>query len=217
VFNVTGANAIVDWVYVELRDEVTNTLVVASTSALLQRDGDVVGVDGVSPLEFNIASANYYITIKHRNHLGVMSKDTILLDATAKTVDFTDGSISTFGTDGQTTFGMTGGKSGMWAGDSTGNGLVNYLGAQSEIPSIRLQVFSDPNNSVFGGPPVGTYQSGGYNATDINMDGFTVYSGATTDVLIVRDNIFNNPSNSVFGGPPVATYSFTQQLPEGTN
>ncbi len=217
VFNVTGANAIVDWVYVELRDELTNTLVAASTSALLQRDGDVVDVDGVSPLSFGIASANYYVTIKHRNHLGVMSKDTILLDATTKTVDFTDGSISTFGTDGQTTFGMTGGKSGMWSGDATGNGLLNYLGAQSETPSIRAQVFNDPNNSVFGGPPAAGYLSLGYNATDINMDGYTVYSGPTTDVLIVRNNIFNNPSNSVFGGPPSASYNFIQQLPEGTN
>jgi hypothetical protein len=217
VFNVTGANAIVDWVFVELRDEVTNTLVVASTSALLQRDGDVVDVDGVSPLGFGIASANYYITIKHRNHLGIMSKDTILLNATTKTVDFTDGSTATFGTDAQTTFGMTGGKSGMWSGDATGNGLLNYLGGQSDVPSIRSQVFNDPNNSIFGGPPSAAYGSLGYNVTDINMDGLSYYTGANSDVSIIRNNIFNNPSNSVFGGAAVSTYNFTQQLPEGTN
>jgi hypothetical protein len=58
-----------------------------------------------------------------------------------------------------------------------------------------------------------TYQSQGYNATDINMDGVTVYSGTASDVLYIRNNIFNNPSNSIFGGPPLATYVFEEQLP----
>ena len=217
VFNVTGANAIVDWVLVELRDATTNTTVSASQSALLQRDGDVVTVDGTSSLLFNIPGKDYYVVIKHRNHLGVMAKDLVSLTATTTVVDFTNGTVSTFGTDAQTSFGMPSGVLGMWSGDSTGNGLLNYLGAQSDVPSIRSQVFNDPSNSVFGGPPIATYGSLGYYATDINMDGVTYYAGGTSDVLIVRNNIFNNPSNSVFGGPPTATYNFTQQLPEGTN
>ena len=105
----------------------------------------------------------------------------------------------------------------MWAGDANQDGRLNYLGALSDIPSIRSQVFNDPDNSIFGGPAVATYLSAGYNTTDIDLDGNTVYSGATSDVLFIRNNIFNNPSNSVFGGPAVATYVFTQQLPEGAN
>jgi hypothetical protein len=105
----------------------------------------------------------------------------------------------------------------MWAGDANGDGQLNYLGANSDIPAIRSQVFNDPNNSVFGGPAVGTYGSIGYYTTDSNMDGLSYYSGAASDVLYIRNNIFNNPSNSVFGGPPVATYVFIQQLPEGAN
>ncbi|WP_299889103.1 reprolysin-like metallopeptidase [uncultured Lacinutrix sp.] len=217
VFNTTGVDAIVDWVFVELRDATTNTTVVASQSALLQRDGDVVGADGTSALTFNIPSNNYYVVIKHRNHLGIMSASTILLDATTRTVDFTNGTTTTFGTDAQTTFGMQPGISAMWAGDTNGDGQLNYSGALSDVPGIRSQVFNDPNNSVFGGPPVASYQSQGYYGTDVDMDGLTVYSGGTSDVSHIRNNIFNNPSNSVFGGPPTSTYLFVQQLPEGAN
>lgn len=218
VFNTVGSDAIVDWVLVQLRDSADNTSVIESQSALLQRDGDIVDVDGTSSLSFTAMPDNYFIAIKHRNHLGIMSSNTITLSTIATTVDFTDSATPiTFGTDAQTTYIMPTGVAAMWAGDANQDGKLNYLGGQSDVPSIRSQVFNDPNNSVFGGPPVATYLSAGYNATDINLDGNTVYSGATSDVLHIRNNIFNNPSNSVFGGPPVATYIFTQQLPEGAN
>ena len=45
VFSTTGANAIVDWVFVELRNPASASAVVATRSALLQRDGDIVDVD----------------------------------------------------------------------------------------------------------------------------------------------------------------------------
>ncbi len=225
VFNTGGTSGsgspdkdIVDWILVEFRDQNDNTNTIASTSALLQRDGNIVDTDGVSPLSIAIPYNNYFITIKHRNHLGIMTANTVAINQTTATVDFTDANTPiTFGTDAQTTFGMPINTLGMWAGDVNGDGQLNYLGAASEIPAIRSQVFNDPNNSVFGGPPIGTFPSAGYHLTDINMDGNTVFSGVTTDVLIIRNNIFNNPSNSVFGGPPIGTYLFIQQLPEGAN
>ena len=39
VFDATGNDAIVDWVWIELRDAMDNTIVSHSRSALLQRDG----------------------------------------------------------------------------------------------------------------------------------------------------------------------------------
>jgi len=218
VFNATGDNAIVDWVWVELRDATTNTTVLHSQSALLQRDGDVVATDGVSTLGLCNTVGNYYVAVKHRNHLAVMTASTVALSTTTTALNFKDANNQiTFGTDAQTTFGMQSGVVGMWSGDANGDGRSNYLGGVSDIPSIRSQVFNDPNNSVFGGPPVATYQSQGYNITDVNMDGITVYSGSESEILYVRNNIFNNPSNYVFGGPPTATYVFIQQLPEGAN
>ncbi len=225
VFNTGGTSGtgsinddIVDWIWVELRDQTDNTLVLASTSALLQRDGDIVAIDGISPLSLNANAGNYYIAIKHRNHLGIMSANTFALTTNTTILDFTNAAASmTFGVNAQTTFGMPTNILGMWSGDANGDGVLNYLGGLSDLPLIRSQVFNDPNNSVFGGPPVATYISVGYTGTDIDLDGNSVYSGAINDVLYIRNNIFNNPSNSVFGGPPVANYIFTQQLPEGAN
>ena len=78
ILNIATQNAIVDWVFVELRDATDNTIVVAARSALLQKDGDVVDLDGVSPLSFpGITKGNsYFIAVRHRNHLGVMTAST---------------------------------------------------------------------------------------------------------------------------------------------
>ena len=63
IFTPTGSDAIVDWVWVELRDENDNTNILASQSALLQRDGDIVGTDGTSSLSFDLANGNYFVAI----------------------------------------------------------------------------------------------------------------------------------------------------------
>jgi len=218
VFTVTGTNAIVDWIWVELRDETTNTSVLHKQSALLQRDGDIVGVDGISPLSFTAATGNYYVAIKHRNHLGMMTANTVALSEATTALNFTDSANQiTYGTNAQTTSGTPSGVVAMWSGDTNGDGRLNYSGALSDAPVVRTQVFNDPNNSFLGGPPVASYPSQGYYKTDINMDGITVYSGAKSDILRIRNNIFNNSSNSFLGGPPTATYIFIQQLPEGAN
>ncbi|MEM1328007.1 MAG: PPC domain-containing protein [Bacteroidota bacterium] len=73
ILTTTGNDAIVDWVFVELRDSGNPNFVLATRSALLQRDGDVVEVDGFSPLEFPEVRDNYYIGIKTRSNLGVMT------------------------------------------------------------------------------------------------------------------------------------------------
>lgn len=69
----TGSNAIVDWVFVELREGGSSSILLATRSALVQRDGDVVEIDGVSPLEFPETPDDYHISVKARNHLGVMT------------------------------------------------------------------------------------------------------------------------------------------------
>lgn len=225
VFNTGGtlgtgpiADDIVDWVFVELRDAANSLVTLASQSALLQRDGNVVAIDGLSSLSFDLGADNYYVVVKHRNHLGVMTAHPVALGVFAPTVDFTDANNPiTYGYNAQSSFGMPSGILGMWTGDANNDGRLNYLGTFSESPSIRNQVFTDTNNSVFGGPPSPSYSSLGYFNTDVDMNGSTKYLGTLSDVLSVRNNIFNNPSNSVFGGPPSPTYLFLQQLPEGAN
>jgi hypothetical protein len=47
VLAVTGNNAIVDWVFIELRDGNDRNTVVVTRAALIQRDGDIVDMDGL--------------------------------------------------------------------------------------------------------------------------------------------------------------------------
>lgn len=117
-------DAIVDWVFVELRDKNTPSTVLYSRSALLQRDGDVVDMDGVSPLHFSKAPADdYYIAIRHHNHLGFRSMSSISLSSTASIVDFTNNSVPTFGVEALKE--LTAGVYGMYSGDANRDGNVN--------------------------------------------------------------------------------------------
>jgi len=92
---------IVDWVLVQLRESATG-IAVASKSAFLHKDGRVVSDDGTSgEIELNATEGDYYIVIKHRNHLAVMSRNVIQLSKVTSTLyDFTTGSNKFYGSGG---------------------------------------------------------------------------------------------------------------------
>ncbi len=91
VLSITGNNAIVDWLFLELRTGTSGTTTVAYTqAALLQADGDIVDTDGIAPLKFhNAVPGNYYLTIRHRNHLSFRTTNPTMLNDTPTTFDFT--------------------------------------------------------------------------------------------------------------------------------
>ena len=63
---------IVDWIVVELRvDQFTK---VASRAGFLLGTGEIVDIDGTSPLVFYVnPNSIYYVVVHHRNHLPIMS------------------------------------------------------------------------------------------------------------------------------------------------
>ena len=123
VLSVIGKNAIVDWVWVELRDESDYNTIVSSQSALLQRDGDIVGIDGVSSLNFSVGVKSYYVSIQHRNHLGILSANAIALSETVSILDFLTTSSTVLGAvNGVTDLGD--GRFAIYGGDYDGNGQV---------------------------------------------------------------------------------------------
>ena len=71
---------VVDWVQVELRDKTDRTVVVVSRSAFVLQNGDVVDIDGTSPVAFNVLADDYYVSVTHRNHLAVMSDTAMLVN-----------------------------------------------------------------------------------------------------------------------------------------
>jgi len=190
IIDLPGSNAIVDWVLLELRDKNDNTSVLHSRSALLQADGDVVDVDGFSPVVFPVPEDNYFLAIGHRNHLMIMSQSSIALAVTPTVIDLTDGSIATYGTDAQK---MVGGSYLLWAGDVTFDGTIKYTG-----------IFNDRDPILFFiGGQVATNTVTGYLPSDVNMDGTTKYTGLGNDRDIILQNI----------GGVIATNTRVEQMP----
>jgi hypothetical protein len=207
VFNNVGTDAIVDWVWVELREQTNNTIIVDSRSALLQRDGDVVAVDGASPLVFSIPTGNYYVSVNHRNHLGIMSSNAIALTSLPTIVDFSNGSVSTFGSNAQTATTLSSNALAMWAGDVNGDGVIQYAGA-GVLDTTALLAFILNDNTNFLNIP--TWAVNSYNDYDVDMSGSTQFAGAgLLDTPFILQNILSYQGN--FLG--LNTWQIVEQLP----
>jgi hypothetical protein len=79
-WNYTGTEAVdtvpvgvVDWVILELRSDLTTQ--VSRRAAFLKSDGSLVDLDGVSSVKFPaVTPGDYYVVVRHRNHLAVMTQ-----------------------------------------------------------------------------------------------------------------------------------------------
>ena len=139
-----------------------------------------------------VAPKSYYVVIKHRNHLGVMSGSPIALSASTTTVDFTNSAFVTFGAGGNGQVILGSGDQAMWAGDANANGQVRYLGAGNDTNTIKDNVLNpingNPSNSNF-------YFYNGYDNADVDMNGLIRYLGANNDTSILKDIILSHPAN----------------------
>ncbi len=182
VLNVTGNNAVVDWVVVELRSSANSANVVATRSALLQADGDIVAAgDGSSALTLGAPSGSYFIAVRHRNHLGIMTAGTVALSSTAVTVDLSNGTAPLFG--GANAVKTIGSRNVLFAGDVDRNGIIRYTGQTNDRDPILTRI----------GGNVPTATASGYFQEDVNLDGVVRYTGDGND----RDPILVNVGGSV--------------------
>ncbi|MCB9170744.1 MAG: endonuclease/exonuclease/phosphatase family protein [Flavobacteriales bacterium] len=181
---ITGNEAVVDWVRVELRDAVDPTTLVATCQGLLQRDGEVVMPNGSSNLVLEASPGNYFVVVRHRNHLGCMTASAIALSNTAIPLDLADPSTNFHGIDATK---AVAGVQVLWAGDVNADGTLKYAGSQNDRDPIL--------NAVGGTAPTNTVI--GYLGQDVNMDGIVKYTGAQND----RDPILVN----IGGGVPTST------------
>ena len=210
VFADNGNNSIVDWVFVELRDSADNTSVVATRAGLLRRDGDVVDVDGTSPLLFSSPmAASYFVAIRHRNHLGVMTENAIPLSETVATVDFSDPAIALFDTapvnDGLEQFQVPSSSvQALWAGNVGGDSSVVFTGQDDDTTPLFNEVTQAPGS---GGSAIFVHQ--GYHQSDANMNSAGVFTGQNNDTDLIFNNISQHPANG--GGS--AIFVIVEQLP----
>jgi hypothetical protein len=155
---------VVDWVLVQLRSNTTTT--VATRAAFIKSDGTVVDFDGTSQVSFNgVAAGSYYIVVKHRNHIGVMSASAVPLTGASTLFDFTSwtGGQKAYGTvDAMKNLGSN--VYGMWSGDADANSGVGA----SDLVKTRTAI-----GSVV------------YNVSDIDMNGGV----GASDLVVIRANI----------------------------
>ncbi|MBL7963682.1 MAG: hypothetical protein JNM31_07530 [Flavobacteriales bacterium] len=190
VLLASGSNAIVDWVRVELRQHDAPGTVLAVRHGLVQRDGDVVASDGVSPLRFPVPVGNYFVAVRHRNHLACMTASPLLLSAASTPIDFTLPATSTWGSTARKVIGA---KAVLFAGNALFDQIIRYTGTSNDRDPILTRV----------GGVVPTATMAGYHPEDVNLDGIVRYSGAGND----RDPILVN-----IGGA-VVTSTLNESLP----
>ncbi len=192
VLAVTGPDAVVDWVVLEVRSAATPNVVAGRRAALLQRDGDIVDLDGVSPVRIWQAPRGiHHIALRHRNHLGTMTQAPQYYGgAQVGAVDLVTGAA--FGTNARRS--LATGVSGLWSGNTSGDGALKYSGPNNDRDPVLVALPSPSANAVLANV---------YHRADINLDGLVKYTGAAND----RDPILQN----IGGTTPTAVR--VQQLP----
>ena len=208
VLAITGVNAIVDWVLVELRSDTSTT--VSKRAGLLQRNGHIVDVDGISSLSFTAPAGNYYVVVKHRNHLGVMSANALALSGTTRLVDFTSFLTTTYqrGTAfgnpyARRSFGLV---RALWSGNTGGGVTIKATGANSDSEAVLFKVLLDSGNINL---TPSFILNNMYLKEDANMDGKIIYQGTESEI----DNILFNVLLHAFNTIVLPTYVIYEQIP----
>ncbi|MBS1643537.1 MAG: hypothetical protein JST36_00730 [Bacteroidetes bacterium] len=203
VFGVTGQDAIVDWVFVELRDKSNSATVYSTRAGLLQRDGDIVDVDGKSCLAFpDIPLDSYYVAVRHRNHLGAMTANVQSFDSLQSLVDFTVPTTPIYDKGiylGYNYAGLgekanvKGTYSALWAGDLSVNGRIKYTNPNADITVISNDVLNFPTN-VNGSANFAAAFA--YFQGDWDLDSRSRYSGSGNDVTRLGLQVSFYPLNT---------------------
>ncbi len=116
-----------DWVLIELRNAANPYFVQAQAAAIVRSDGLLIdpidGQVGVAMRQLNTAD-NYFIALRHRNHLGIISANYLPIPNTTTSYDFTNAANKTMGSNQQKQLGPN--VYAMFAGDFNHDGIINY-------------------------------------------------------------------------------------------
>jgi endoglucanase len=200
LLSATGNYAVVDWVLVQLRSASNKNIIVASKSALLLRNGLLAEAStGNTILEFlDVPNGDYYVSIKHRNHLGVLTRFPIALGNTANTLlDFTSTSLPLFSYTGKASnpvplSGPTkviNGKRCLYAGNcnlsAAGNAYKFITYNNTQYSDRQALLTATGANGVLSG----------YSIYDCDLNGLARFNGLNPDRFVILNTCLN--SNTV--------------------
>ena len=210
--SVLLSKPVVDWVLVQLRDSTNPSIVKATKAALVLTDGSVVSAaDGVSPVSFNtVGVGNYYVAIKHRNHLGVMTATALAVSSTTQIVDFSSTSTANYQLTGVTgTAYAQQTKAGvrvLWAGNANGDNAIKENGSGNDAEKMLFKVLLDPLNTL----NLPNFISLNlYTPHDVNLDGKVIYQGTSSDNDVLMFSVLMHPRNTSL----LASFIIYEQIP----
>lgn len=179
----------VDWVVLEYRNDDFNPDPNKRyfKTCILKQDGSLVDVDGITPVTLSKSSTqgldttgatSYYVAIRHRNHLTIMSESPLTLsrDQISAVYDFTNASFVSGGTnsvkpmgrdlDGNLIFAAYGGN--LVSPNVTRNEVLNGILGIDEINSLDYEPLWDFTD--FEGYIDADFEMSGYvNSKDFNI------------------------------------------------
>ncbi|HLP17398.1 MAG TPA: hypothetical protein VK470_14135 [Bacteroidota bacterium] len=172
--SIPNAN-VVDWVIVELRGSQSPTDRIETQTGFILKVGEIVGTDGISPLLFEtVGVGSYYVVVRHRNHLPVMSAAPVTVHEGLLDYDFTTAQSKAYGEHPMAA--LSGGVYGMHGGDANRDGIVAYSGnANDRLEILRVTGLTDALASV-----------SGYFDADLNMNGNVRFGGSANDRAVLQ-------------------------------
>ncbi|MDF1698077.1 MAG: Ig-like domain-containing protein [Saprospiraceae bacterium] len=227
IFEDNGEDAVVDWISIELRDKNDYGEIVASRSGLVQRDGDVMDLNEELGLRFKgLEIDDYYVVVRHRNHLGAMTSTAKTPYEYASLIDFTvaETGFFDFGTTkndidytgwsqanlfGPTSSNKSGYKA-LWAGDFDGNGRVKYVNPLDDLNTLLGNIFGYETEGSF------NYSTNfdlalGYLSGDFDMNSKSKFDSPNDDKNSLFGQLLFYPLNIGFS----SNFNFfIEQVPE---
>ncbi|MEO7311485.1 MAG: hypothetical protein ABIX01_13870 [Chitinophagaceae bacterium] len=179
-------NAAVDWIFLELRSKNNPATVVATRSAIVQRDGSVVDIDGGSCIRFpTLKIDSFYVAVRHRNHLGAMTALPVPAATfnCSSTVDFTTMTAAqlwnnTVAYDGFEMATLSDGKRALWAGNANSDKKIKYTAPGDDLFQIFTNTLLHPANT---GSDYNFDFGYGYIAGDVDMNSKVKYTAPNDD------------------------------------
>lgn len=160
----------VDWVVVELRSVLDPSIILASHPGILRRNGFISKPNSVEPPEFLMNEGTYYVCVRHRTHLGVITENAVSLDQPVPLLlFFGQGLQPVMG--GSEALKPSGDLFVLWPGDVNGDGEVKYTGTENDRDRVLQRI----------GGTVVTNSANGYFHEDVNLDGSVKYTGTNND------------------------------------
>jgi len=123
----TNRTDLCDWVLLEVRQAQAPQTITARQAVLISQDGQLLSSAGSPSIVFaNVPQGMYYLSIRHKSHLGVISSQPVSLNPQVPvSYDYTTSVNQALGNNQLMSLTQAGNVVGLFPGDFDNNGVIN--------------------------------------------------------------------------------------------